>query len=920
MASSKRVINGFCVCLVFLFCFSLTVSAASGDPNICIDPNSFSFSALEGGSDPDTQLMTITNGAEGTLNWSIDTTSQPDWLNITPTSGSLDPNESEDVTLSVDANDLSAGDYHYSFNVIDPSADNNPQTVNISLQIRGTLYVPTDYPTIQSALDAADEGDTIVVLPGAYVANISFNGKDVILTSTDPEDPAIVASTIIDGGDNGSVVTFSGSETAACELRGFTITNGNDDSDYDSGGGIAGYRTQATIAYCSIIDNRAYLLGAGLARFDGLIEHTVIANNLVRGDYTEFGYDYGLAGGLFDCDGPISHCVITGNEAGVGGLCYCDGAISNCIIWGNTGQLYSCSIPTYSCIQDWTGGGAGNITSDPLFADPDNGDYHLKSEYGRWNAETKQWGYDTVTSPCIDAGMPDPNDWYAELWPHGGRINMGAYGGTPIASMSPSPVGNMADLDHDDVVSILDADLFSEDWLLVEYLLDTDLNRDGRVDIADFALFADQWLWEEYPILKISSNAFDIVALENGPNQECELTISNIGGRTLNWALDLTGKPDWLNIAPTSGSLDWHESAIVTLTVNISGLNMDIGTYAYTFMVSDPQADNSPQSVAIQLSVCDDYIVVPDDSSTIQTAIDFVVENGTVVVSPGIYYENLVLPGIDFVLTSTDPEDSSVVDSTIIDGNQNGSVVTFSGTETSACQLRGLTITNGELVGMDGNQTHATISGCIMTGNVRSGLIRCDGLITHCIITENGRSGLDVCNGRVFNCTISDNDSSGLKYCNARIFNCTISGNDSSGLYICDGIISNCTISGNRADNHGGGFFRCDGIITNCIIWGNSGAGQLYYSSRPTYSCIQSWTGGGTGNISSDPLFADTSSGDPADWDLHLLGGSPCIDAGTNSPTGGLPATDKDGNPRIIDGDANGSAIVDMGAYEFQNE
>jgi hypothetical protein len=45
--------------------------------------------------------------------------------------------------------------------------------------------------------------------------------------------------------------------------------------------------------------------------------------------------------------------------------------------------------------------------------------------------------------------------------------------------------------------------------------------------------------------------------------------------------------------------------------------------------------------------------------------------------------------------------------------------------------------------------------------------------------------------------------------------------------------------------------------------------------------------------------------------------GSPCIDAGTNPPPNGLPLTDIDGNPRILDGDGNGSVIADMGAYEY---
>ena len=418
--------------------------------------------------------------------------------------------------------------------------------VMCSMEVLGaTLTVPTQYPTIQAAINAASPNDTIIVSPGTYVENINFYGKDITLTSTDPGDPTIVESTIIDGNQNGSVVTFSGSETPICVLKGFTISRG---------GGISGNNTEAGIINCIVEHNwDLSWLGAGLRQCDGLISGCQIMNNFTDGylDPME-GVVLGTGGGLYDCGGIIINCIIARNTAGDGGgLAYCSAAIINCtivnnlagddqgasggglyqcsgpiinsIIWNNTAwwsgdQLYDSSIPIYSCIQDWTGGGTGNINSDPLFADVPNDDYHLKSEYGRWEppetilndngtptdpnddfwevVSLGQWVYDTLTSPCIDAGDP-ASDWTAELWPHGGRINMGAYGGTPQASMSPSAIGNVADLDHDNDVDTDDFILLSGDWLYAEYLLDTDLTRDGRVDLSDFAAFANQWQWLE---------------------------------------------------------------------------------------------------------------------------------------------------------------------------------------------------------------------------------------------------------------------------------------------------------------------------------------------------------------------------------------------------------------------------------------
>ncbi|NQT01152.1 MAG: right-handed parallel beta-helix repeat-containing protein [Planctomycetes bacterium] len=82
--------------------------------------------------------------------------------------------------------------------------------------------------------------------------------------------------------------------------------------------------------------------------------------------------------------------------------------------------------------------GPGNINTDPRFVATVAGDFHLKSEAGRWDPNSESWIKDDITSPCIDAGDPN-SDWTSEIWPHGERINIGAYGGTQEASMSKKP-------------------------------------------------------------------------------------------------------------------------------------------------------------------------------------------------------------------------------------------------------------------------------------------------------------------------------------------------------------------------------------------------------------------------------------------------------------------------------------------------
>ncbi|MFC1636737.1 right-handed parallel beta-helix repeat-containing protein [Planctomycetota bacterium] len=136
----------------------------------------------------------------------------------------------------------------------------------------------------------------------------------------------------------------------------------------------------------------------------------------------------------------------------------------------------------------------GNLNVDPLFAGPGVRDYHLRSKAGRWNPEGQAWFRDRLTSPCIDAGDPD-SDWTAELWPHGKRINLGVYGGTPQAGMSLLTIGTPADLNNDDTVDAKDLHTFADLWLRDHMPLAEDINRDGVVNLPDFALLVDDWHW-----------------------------------------------------------------------------------------------------------------------------------------------------------------------------------------------------------------------------------------------------------------------------------------------------------------------------------------------------------------------------------------------------------------------------------------
>jgi hypothetical protein len=178
--------------------------------------------------------------------------------------------------------------------------------------------------------------------------------------------------------------------------------------------------------------------------------------------------------------------------------------IINCDVEGGQGTA---SVSANSTLT-W---GPGNINQNPQFADLAGRDLHLRSQAGRWNPTAQTWVTDAVTSPCIDAGtayvIDDPNyplyaeiDYRGELWPHGGKINMGAYGGIVEASMSlNTAAGNLADVDYDGSVSLPDFGHLAQWWMMQEVLLAEDLDRNALVDLSDLLLMTQQWLWQELP-------------------------------------------------------------------------------------------------------------------------------------------------------------------------------------------------------------------------------------------------------------------------------------------------------------------------------------------------------------------------------------------------------------------------------------
>ncbi len=179
-------------------------------------------------------------------------------------------------------------------------------------------------------------------------------------------------------------------------------------------GGTGGFRN------VKIRNNIFYNIGKAAVDAHLFSGNSVIENNVF------YGNAFAAIRIIYNTNVTIKNNIITNNGRGIWrtvgtvALAYND-------VWGNTENYVGIS-------KDAT-----DISVDPLFANPANKDFHLKSQYGRWNPVTSSWVTDSVTSPAIDAGDPT-SDYLNEPSPNGGRINMGAYGNTPEASKSPGAV------------------------------------------------------------------------------------------------------------------------------------------------------------------------------------------------------------------------------------------------------------------------------------------------------------------------------------------------------------------------------------------------------------------------------------------------------------------------------------------------
>jgi len=377
----------------------------------------------------------------------------------------------------------------------------------------------------------------------------------------------------------------------------------------------------------------------------------------------------------------------------------------------------------------------------------------------------------------------------------------------------------------------------------------------------------------------------------------------------------------WTQDQETQGYPVWTSWEALQRTVFFLNTMGEIDT-SFNITPYDP---NSPEDFAyiknmileLRDTTQHNLIAVPHDYPTIQEGIDAATSGDTVLVSPGIYFENIDFNGKNIAVIGEDRE------TTIIDGNYSGSVVKFENGEDSTTVLVGFTIQNGYAFGNNWNggggiycdAANPTLSNLIIKDNYGyngGGIysLFSDQLIENIILKYNTAQskggGIAISSGNpvIVNSIIFNNysDYGGGLYCvgSPEINNVTIVDNiaNKGGTITVQGGIPKIINSIMRNDAPEEIYFLS--ISTLIINYSNIENGQTSYGGDSTATII--W---GDGNIDADPFFTD-----PYNGVFTLQSTSPCIDSGH-------PDLDGDGFTWEIDPDDRDpdGTRIDMGAF-----
>jgi len=679
----------------------------------------------------------------------------------------------------------------------------------------------------------------------------------------------------------------------------------------DNGGAVSNwYASSPTFTNCLFVENAARTCG-GLHSYENC-NPTVIDCKFIRNATGSFGGAMSIgvncnatvinclfaqnlagthAGGLssYSSNSTLINCTFAANSAPRGSalsftsatnLPVNDTKLSNCILWDRGSEIWkgddSTIAITYSDVQGgWPG--TGNINADPLFADPCDGNYHLRPY-----------------SPCINKG-----------------------------DNSAVPPSITTDLDGNERIMFRTVDMGAYEFQgpMIIFV------DDDATGVNDGSSWKDAYKFLQ-DALTIASKGCEIRVAQGTykPDQTTSLIPSS--GRTATFRLKngLVIKGGYAGVTeprPDVRDVNTYESI---LSGDLLGNDASASPI-------DPTLDNSLHVVTgsetNSTAILDGFTITAGNANQVNPYLSPYAHGG------GMFNEggSPTVANCTFIANSAayfgagicnwQSSNPTLTNCTFADNwadNRGGGVYNWS----SRPRLTGCTFSNNRARILGGGlygegDSDATITDCTFTGNWTD---------------ETGGGGGAICNNNsdtiIANCIFTNNTGKNLggaienqTWSRPVIVNCLFVGNK-AGVFggtidNCNETrpsIINCTFAGNLAP--AGRAVGCYGEpptgpsgvqITNCIL--RDGGDEIAVNDNSTitvtYSDIQKgWPG--EGNIDADPLFAD-----PCDGNYRLRPHSPCINAGDNSALPPSIKTDLDGRPRII------GRAVDMGAYEFNH-